>query len=143
MASKKGHKIGEVCKLLELQPYVLRYWETEFRALQAPSGGGGQRLYRESDLALLRRIKQLLYEEGYTIAGARKKLESETPGEYDPADPAAAPLFSDGAQRGPSESPTEALDTSPAERIETSRRELEAALADARAALALLGGKPS
>lgn len=142
MASKKGHKIGEVCKLLDLQPYVLRYWETEFRALQPAAGSSGQRTYREKDVALLRRIKQLLYEEGYTIAGARKKLESEIPGDSTAQELESSQLFAQPVVEKPEASGATALDTSPAERIETTRRELEAALVDARAALELLGGKP-
>src|ERR671913_27076 len=71
------YKIGEACKALEIQPYVLRYWETEFPALSPNKSRSGQRVYSEKELEVIRRIKQLLYEEGYTIAGAKKKLETE------------------------------------------------------------------
>jgi DNA-binding transcriptional MerR regulator len=71
------YKIGEACKILDIQPYVLRYWETEFPALSPGKSRSGQRVYGEKELALIRRIKVLLYEEGYTIAGAKKKLEAE------------------------------------------------------------------
>ena len=71
------YKIGEACKALDIQPYVLRYWETEFPVLQPRKSKAGQRVYSEEELQLIQRIKQLLYEEGYTIAGAKKKLESE------------------------------------------------------------------
>ena len=77
MSAKKGLRGAELCRSLDIQPYVLRYWETEFKALQAPAGSGAQRTYNDADVALVRRIKKLLYEEGYTIAGAKKKLESE------------------------------------------------------------------
>jgi len=70
-------KIGEVCKLADVQPYVLRYWETEFPPLAPNKSGGGQRLYTQHDLDVILRIKQLLYSEGFTIAGAKKKLEGE------------------------------------------------------------------
>ncbi len=76
MSAKKGFKIGEVCKLLDIQPYVLRYWETEFVALHPAKSQSGQRVYVEAEVAVIRRIKELLYDEGYTIAGAKKKLES-------------------------------------------------------------------
>src|ERR1043166_8166336 len=71
------YKIGEACKELGIQPYVLRYWETEFPALAPNKSRSGQRVYSEKELEIIRRIKQLLYEEGYTIAGAKKKLETE------------------------------------------------------------------
>ena len=84
---KKLYKIGEVCKLADVQPYVLRYWETEFPSLAPNKSGGGQRLYTRREIDIILRIKQLLYSEGFTIAGAKKKLETE--GE---APAAAAPV---------------------------------------------------
>src|SRR5216110_1413088 len=71
------YKIGEVCKLADVQPYVLRYWETEFPALAPNKSGGGQRLYTQREIDIILRIKQLLYSEGFTIAGAKKKLDLE------------------------------------------------------------------
>src|ERR1044071_1160286 len=71
------YKIGEACKALDIQPYVLRYWETEFPALSPSKSRSGQRVYSEKELGIIRRIKELLYTEGYTIAGAKKKLEAE------------------------------------------------------------------
>ena len=71
------YKIGEVCKIADVQPYVLRYWETEFPALAPNKSGGGQRLYTQHEIDIILRIKQLLYSEGFTIAGAKKKLEVE------------------------------------------------------------------
>lgn len=79
MAKKLYYKIGEACKSLDIQPYVLRYWETEFPALKPSKSKSGQRVYSERDLEVIRRIKELLYDEGYTIAGAKKKLDSEGP----------------------------------------------------------------
>jgi DNA-binding transcriptional MerR regulator len=75
---KKLYKIGEVCKLADVQPYVLRYWETEFPSLAPNKSGGGQRMYTRAEIDIILRIKQLLYSEGFTIAGAKKKLEQET-----------------------------------------------------------------
>lgn len=74
---KRLYKIGEVCRLADVQPYVLRYWETEFAPLAPNKSGGGQRLYTQREIDLILRIKQLLYAEGFTIAGAKKKLDAE------------------------------------------------------------------
>jgi len=73
------YKIGEVCRIADVQPYVLRYWETEFPSLAPNKSGGGQRLYTRREIDVILRIKQLLYSEGFTIAGAKKKLETEEP----------------------------------------------------------------
>ncbi|MCS6804736.1 MAG: MerR family transcriptional regulator [Acidobacteriota bacterium] len=67
-------KIGEVCELADVQPHVLRYWETEFPQLAPQKNRAGQRVYRRRDVELVLYIKRLLKEEGYTIAGAKKKL---------------------------------------------------------------------
>ena len=71
---KLFYKIGEVCQLTDTQPYVLRFWESEFPQLAPTKSRSGQRLYRKKDIDLVLTIKQLLHDEGYTIAGARKKL---------------------------------------------------------------------
>lgn len=76
-AEEKLYKIGEVCRLADVQPYVLRYWETEFPQLAPNKSGGGQRLYTRREIDIILRIKELLYKEGFTIAGAKKKLETE------------------------------------------------------------------
>lgn len=60
-----------------VQPYVLRYWETEFPPLAPGKSGGGQRMYSQREIDIILRIRQLLYDEGFTIAGAKKKLEGE------------------------------------------------------------------
>jgi DNA-binding transcriptional MerR regulator len=70
-------KIGEVSDLLGVEPYVLRFWETEFPVLQPKKSGTGHRLYRRKDVELLLRIKHLLYEKRYTIEGARQSLHAE------------------------------------------------------------------
>lgn len=69
-------RIGDVAKLCGVQPYVLRFWETEFPQLKPNKGGTGQRLYRRKDVEIALRIKSLLYEQGYTIPGARLLLKS-------------------------------------------------------------------
>src|SRR6478752_6209115 len=68
-------RIGEVAKLCDLPAYVLRFWETEFPQLSPKKSSKGQRLYRQRDVEHLVRIKKLLYEEGFTIAGARQHLK--------------------------------------------------------------------
>ena len=78
--NKLFFKIGEVCEITDTQPYVLRYWESEFPALAPAKNSSGQRIYRRRDIETVLRIKQLLYEEGFTIAGAKKKLEAEMAG---------------------------------------------------------------
>jgi DNA-binding transcriptional MerR regulator len=70
-------RIGEAAGLLGVEPYVLRYWETEFPTLAPRKSGTGHRLYRRKDVELLLKIKHLLYEQRYTIEGARQSLQNE------------------------------------------------------------------
>jgi len=70
-------RIGEVSKLCRLPAYVLRFWETEFPQLKPVKSGTGQRMYRQRDVEAVLRIKKLLYDEGFTIAGARQQLKDE------------------------------------------------------------------
>ncbi len=160
MSPKKGLKIGEVCKLLDIQPYVLRYWETEFVALHPAKSQSGQRVYAEAEVGVIRRIKELLYDEGYTIAGAKKKLESReaelaadgqpaapkpTLFDLEPAEPRAADAEASSELQPAVDSAVETparLDTASPDRIESFRRGVEEALAEARAALAILDKHP-
>jgi len=98
VADDRLYKIGEVCRVADVQPYVLRYWETEFPSLAPNKSGGGQRLYTRREIDIILRIKQLLYSEGFTIAGAKKKLEVELA-----APPAAAGSHDDVLQQVRSE----------------------------------------
>jgi DNA-binding transcriptional MerR regulator len=84
-------KIGEVCDIAGVQAHVLRYWETEFPMLQPQKNRAGQRTYRRRDVEMALRIKQLLYDEQYTIAGAKKKLAGELRGPSRENGQAAAP----------------------------------------------------
>ena len=96
--NKLFFKIGEVCELTDIQPYVLRYWETEFAILQPTKSRSGQRVYSERELSVIRRIKELLYDEGYTIAGAKKKLETEgLAGALEDSEP----VLSEGSEQPP------------------------------------------
>ncbi|HEY7412340.1 MAG TPA: MerR family transcriptional regulator [Vicinamibacteria bacterium] len=88
--NKLFFKIGEVCEITDTQPYVLRYWESEFPALAPAKNSSGQRIYRRRDIETVLRIKQLLYEEGFTIAGAKKRLEAEQAGRVTTPNSAAA-----------------------------------------------------
>jgi DNA-binding transcriptional MerR regulator len=101
------YKVAEVCRLADVQPYVLKYWESEFPVLSAPKGASGPRLYNGLELRIIERIKKLLYDEGYTIAGAKKRLEAElkeqaaAPAEPEPLvlTPAPEPAESTGTRR--------------------------------------------
>ena len=73
-SEKLYYRIGEVSRITGLKPYVLRYWESEFKIIKPYKGESLHRLYRRKDLDLILRIKKLLYEEGFTIAGAKKKI---------------------------------------------------------------------
>jgi DNA-binding transcriptional MerR regulator len=155
-ASKRlYYKIGEACKLLDIQPYVLRYWETEFPLLAPSKSKSGQRVYSEAELAIIRRIKELLYDEGFTIAGAKKRLEVELAAAGERTEMAV------GEARGPEEglgrdqqlgieteapllqlsarSQAKKLDTHAAKRIETFRDGIGEALRQAREILARIG----
>jgi DNA-binding transcriptional MerR regulator len=79
---KKLYRIGEVSRLADLKPFVLRYWETEFPMLEPVKSSSGHRLYRQDDVDMVFRIKRLLYDEGFTIAGARRFLR-EHEGNFD------------------------------------------------------------
>jgi len=99
---KLFYKLNEVCQITDTQPYVLRFWESEFSQLAPQRSRNGQRLYRRKDIDLVRAIKKLLYEEGFTIAGARQKLGmGDRPGTleslFDP--PAAAAPSMERADR--------------------------------------------
>ena len=77
VSQKLYYKIGEVCEIVGVEAHVLRFWETEFPALSPPKNKSGQRTYRPKDIELLLEIRKLLYEDGFTIAGARKQLASK------------------------------------------------------------------
>jgi DNA-binding transcriptional MerR regulator len=77
---KEYFRIGEVAEIAQVEPYVLRFWETEFGKLRPAKTRSSQRVYSRRDVSLVLRIRDLLYEEGYTISGARRRLRlSERP----------------------------------------------------------------
>ena len=71
------YKPAEACRIAEVAPYVLRYWETEFPALAENKEKGAAKLYSSREVKIIARIRQLLYDEGFTVAGAKKRLEAE------------------------------------------------------------------
>ena len=87
------YRIGEVSRIADLKPFVLRYWETEFPMLEPVKSHSGHRMYRQEDVDLILKIKRLLYDEGFTIAGARRHLrdlENGSTTEPTPGDRSAA-----------------------------------------------------
>jgi DNA-binding transcriptional MerR regulator len=99
--NKLFFKIGEVCEITDTQPYVLRYWESEFPALAPAKNSSGQRIYRRRDIETVLRIKQLLYDEGFTIAGAKKRLEQELAGRGNTPASDAAAAAEEGGEAAP------------------------------------------
>src|SRR5580765_5403756 len=75
LPSKLYFRIGEVAELVGVEPHVLRYWEREFRSIRPTKSAKGQRVYSRRDVENLMRVRELLYAEGFTIAGAKKKLQ--------------------------------------------------------------------
>ncbi len=88
--TEKTYRIGEVSKLLELNSSVLRFWESEFTQIQPLRTEKGQRLYSEEHISLLKRIKALLHEQGMTIDGARRVLQSAADPDLSPTDAVGA-----------------------------------------------------
>jgi len=154
VAKKLYYKIGEACKMLGIQPYVLRYWETEFPPLNPTKSKSGQRVYSDQDLAVIRRIKELLYDEGYTIAGAKKKIEGEGAdlrGQAEEPAPKAPSKSAPKPVRAAAKPAEEAADEDPLsaaeKRVEaaaasgaTDPKAIRAALDEARDLLAFLDG---
>jgi DNA-binding transcriptional MerR regulator len=97
--NKLYFRIGEVARLAGIKPYVLRFWETEFAGIGPKKSGTGHRLYRRKDVQMVLEIKRLLYQERFTIEGARKFLEGR--GKPEPAKASAKPAKSKTAQRQP------------------------------------------
>lgn len=88
-------KLNEVCKVANVQPYMLRFWGSEFPQLEATTSGTGQRLYSRDQVELILEIRRLLFDEGLTIAGARKKIAAADDGGGKPKAPAAEKIDAD------------------------------------------------
>jgi DNA-binding transcriptional MerR regulator len=93
---KLYYRIGEVSDIVGVQPHVLRYWETEFRSIRPQKSSKGQRVYSRRDVEKLLRVKDLLKNQGFTIAGARKRLSEPTA--VGPEEPAEAQESDNGAK---------------------------------------------
>ena len=94
LAAKPFFKIGEVAKLLRVKPHVLRYWESEFPSLRPKKNPSGQRIYAKTDIEALVEIQKLLYNERYTISGARQMLARQrttVPGKFSEAESMSLP----------------------------------------------------
>jgi DNA-binding transcriptional MerR regulator len=154
------YRIGDVSRLTDTKPFVLRFWETEFPMLQPVKAPKGHRLYRQQDIDLILSIKRLLYEEGFTIAGARRHLAEQlasgrkiADGSWIPGKPLPLyPQLEDGAGGGdipkqrdaapaelnaPSIAPP--AEGHPQKMSENARRTLLAVRQELRAILTLLG----
>jgi DNA-binding transcriptional MerR regulator len=123
--NKLFFKIGEVCEITDTQPYVLRYWESEFPMLAPAKNSSGQRIYRRRDIETVFRIKELLYDEGFTIAGAKKRIEAEISG------------------RGPTPQPAPAIPVEGDDRVRAALREVRDELRQILTALGRSGTSPS
>lgn len=89
--TKRYFTIGEVSDLCDVKPHVLRYWEQEFPTLKPVKRRGNRRYYQRHDVILIRQIRSLLYQQGYTIGGARLKLAGTPSSEEEPVSSSAAP----------------------------------------------------
>ena len=139
MATKKLYfKIGEACKKLDIQPYVLRYWETKFPALSPNKSKSGQRVYTTKDLQVISRIKELLYEEGFTIAGAKKKLEGELKTGLKPIPDADGDAPTADDEAAADEAPAPVVDEAAARELQTVRKGVQKALKEAQGILKYL-----
>lgn len=99
LPTKLFFRIGEVAGLVGVEPHVLRYWEREFRAIRPTKSSKGQRVYSRKDVENLLRVRALLYEEGFTIAGAKKKLSRPGVPEHEAElEPASAEEISPSVQ---------------------------------------------
>ena len=90
-AKRSFYRIGEVSKLTGLEDYILRYWESEFKALSPLKNKAGQRIYTQEDVDLILKIKELLYQDKYTIAGAKKEIAKRTTKRRKPSEKAEPP----------------------------------------------------
>lgn len=123
------HKISEVCEATKTEPYVLRYWEKEFPFLAPEKNRAGQRIYTEDDIQMVLTIKRLLYEEGYTTAGARRRLAQEMGGRAE----GVGPEREAEAARAPVAEPAS---TAPGQDLKAALRAVRDSLAELRSLLA-------
>lgn len=121
VSDKQTYRIGDVANLTQIEAHVLRYWETEFPSLKPAKSPRGQRLYTAADVETILTIKRLLYQEGFTIAGARKQLDAE--------------------RNGPLATAQQPAPSNPLPGENSARAQLEAIRDELRALLTLLSGR--
>ena len=131
LPSKLFFRIGEVAGLVGVEPHVLRYWEREFRSIRPTKSAKGQRVYSRKDVENLLRVRDLLYRDGFTIAGAKKKLQLQATDEADGADEGDEPQ-DDAEAHAPVVAPLRRPDGAPRirEKLVALRSEIEAFLAE-------------
>jgi len=141
LPSKLYFRIGEVAGLVGVEPHVLRYWEREFRSIRPTKSAKGQRVYSRRDVENLLRVRDLLYGQGFTIAGARKRLREKDSTEEDPATPASmeGPLSASAASAASGAPPAATPASELSARVRT---ELLALKGEVEAFLEELGGAP-
>jgi DNA-binding transcriptional MerR regulator len=133
-------RIGDVAKLCDVPAYVLRFWETEFPQLKPNKGGTGQRLYRKRDVEMALRIKSLLYDQGYTIPGARQVFSTESKTREAPE---ATPQLATAPAPTPAPEPAPSIDIGETIRQEAHRREQLSTLRSELRSLVNLLAKPA
>jgi len=108
------YRPAEACRIAEVAPYVLRYWETEFPALSEGKDKGSAKLYTARDVKMISRIRELLYDEGFTVAGAKKRLEAEiAEGRFDDGLSPAPPVAEQRKSERPAPAPSRKGDPPP------------------------------
>jgi DNA-binding transcriptional MerR regulator len=133
-------RIGDVAKLCDVPAYVLRFWETEFPQLKPNKGGTGQRLYRKRDVEMALRIKSLLYDQGYTIPGARQVFSTESKTKEAPE---TTPQLAAAPAPAPAPEPAPSIDVGETIRQQAHRREQLSSLRSELHSLAGLLAKPA
>jgi DNA-binding transcriptional MerR regulator len=135
-------KIGEVCELAGVQAHVLRYWESEFAMLAPQKNRAGQRVYRKRDVEIALRIKELLYEDQYTIAGAKKRLANDLRAggklKIVSSEDSAEDYDANGSSAGSGETAGSAINSTPGSMTAEDRKSLRKVAAELREILAML-----
>jgi DNA-binding transcriptional MerR regulator len=121
--AKRYFTIGEVSELCGVKPHVLRYWEQEFTQLRPMKRRGNRRYYQHHEVLMIRRIRDLLYDQGFTISGARNKLQEIVQGERDKR--RAGEVMLEGVEVIEVEDPVEAFDDGPTEEREMMTQKLQ------------------
>jgi DNA-binding transcriptional MerR regulator len=126
-SDKPALKAAEVCRAADVAPYVLKYWLTEFPCLSAEKEKGPNRLFSSRDVRVISRIRQLLYDEGFTIAGAKKKIDAElSSGAFDLKAGGKKKASGEGSASAPALAPVPVLDAPPIPAAQTGAAAVDA-----------------